>query len=152
MTSVLLSPVVIMSPIRSSSSTKSTGTPSCNNLSTRMTSPAHAASWKQQMRSLSISMKETVKSKQFDVCQTLFHSVQSAALVQTLVQVKTKLFRVRIYLSVINNSHIFFEKQRYWYLTIKCRRGDGNSTVIIQQFNINNRTLTTKSDYLNMEK
>ena len=54
-------------------------------------------------------MEETVKSKQFDVCQTLCHSVQLATLVQTLVEVKMKLFRVGINLSAINNSQFFFE-------------------------------------------
>ena len=59
--------------------------------------------------SLSISMEETVKSKQLDVWQTICHSVQSATLVQTLVEVKMKLFRVGINLSAINNSQFFFE-------------------------------------------
>ena len=60
------------------------------------------------MRSLSISMEETVKSKQFDVAK---HSVtvQSATLVQTLVQVKIKLFRAGINLSAINNSQVFLQ-------------------------------------------
>ena len=61
------------------------------------------------MRSSSISMEETVKSKQFDVCQTLCHSVQSATFVQTLVQVKIKLFWVEINFPVISNSQLFFE-------------------------------------------
>ena len=38
-------------------------------------------------------MEGTVKSEQFDVCEKLGHSVQSATFVQTLVQVKIKLFR-----------------------------------------------------------
>ena len=54
-------------------------------------------------------MEETVKSKQFDVCQTLCHSVQLATLVQTLVEVKIKLFRVEINLSAINNSQFFLK-------------------------------------------
>ena len=54
-------------------------------------------------------MEETVKSKQFDVCQTFCHSVESATLVQTLVEVKMKLFRVGINLPAINNSQFFFE-------------------------------------------
>ena len=54
-------------------------------------------------------MEETVKSKQFDVCQTFCHSVQSATLVQTLVEVKIKLFRVGTSLSAINNSQYFWE-------------------------------------------
>ena len=54
-------------------------------------------------------MEETVKSKQFDVCQTLCHSVQSVTFVQTLMEVKIKLFRVGINLSAINNSQLFFE-------------------------------------------
>ena len=59
------------SSVRSSRSTQSMGTPSCNMLSTRLTSPSRAARWKRSMRFLSISMEETVKSKQFDVCQIL---------------------------------------------------------------------------------
>ena len=54
-------------------------------------------------------MEETVTSKQFDVCQTLCHSVQSATLVQTLMQLKIKLFSVGINLPVINNSQLVFE-------------------------------------------
>ena len=54
-------------------------------------------------------MEETVKSKQFDVCQTLCNSVQSATLVQTLMEVKVKLFRVGINLSVICNSRFFLQ-------------------------------------------
>ena len=93
-------------------------------------------------------MEETVKSKQFDVCQTLWHSVQSATLVQTLVGVKMKLFRVEINLSACNNSQLFFENAATWKLNI----ADENSTIIIQRFNINKRNLTTKSNRLNMEK
>ena len=60
------------------------------------------------MRSLSISMEETVKSKQFDVAK---HSVtvQSATFVQTLVQVKIKLFRAGINLSAINNLQVLLQ-------------------------------------------
>ena len=68
-------------------------------------------------------MEETVKSKQFDVCQTLCHSVQSATLVQTLMQLKIKLFWVGINLPVINNSQFFL---KWGYLTIKYHSGDGN--------------------------
>ena len=53
-------------------------------------------------------MEGTVKSKQFDVCETLYHSVQSATSV---------------------NSQLF---RKCGYLTIKYPAGDGNSTVIIQ--------------------
>ena len=55
-------------------------------------------------------MEETVKSKQFDVCETLYHSVQSATFV---------------------NSQ-FFRKWRY--LTIKYPSVDGNYYSL---FNIN---------------
>ena len=54
-------------------------------------------------------MEETVKSKQFDVWKTLCHSVQLSTFDQTLVQVKTKLFRVGINLSAINNSQLFLK-------------------------------------------
>ena len=56
-------------------------------------------------------MEETVKLKQFDVCQTLCHSVQSATFFQTLVEVKMKLIRVGINLSAINNSQFFLKME-----------------------------------------
>ena len=92
-------------------------------------------------------MEETIKSKQFDVCQTLYHSVQAGPSFQTLVQVKIKLFRVEMNLSAITNSQFFFLK-----MGLPKNIADGNSTVIIQLVNINNRNLTTKSNHLNMEK
>ena len=107
MTSVLLKYAAGKSAVRSNQSTQSTGTPFCNMLSTRLTSPLLSAARKRSMRSSSISMEETVKSKQFDVCQTFCHSVESATFFQTLVEVKMKLFRVGINLSVICNSQCF---------------------------------------------
>ena len=92
-------------------------------------------------------MEETVTSKQFDVCQTLCHSVQSATLVQTLMQLKIKLFRVGINVTVICNSQLFLE---IGHLTIKYQTE--NSTVIIELLNINNPNSTLKSTYLNMEE
>ena len=147
MTSGLLFSTDQKSAVRSSGSTQSTGTPFCNSLPTRLTSPLRAASWKRSMGCPSISMEETIKSKQFDVCQTLYHSVQAGPSFQTLVQVKIKLFRVEMNLSAITNSQFFFLK-----MGLPKNIADGNSTVIIQLVNINNRNLTTKSNHLNMEK
>ena len=65
-------------------------------------------------------------------------------LFQTLVQVKIKLFRVEVKLAVINNSHfVELGLLNNWVLS---------SAVSIQLFNITNINLTTKSNYLNMEK
>ena len=85
------------------------GTPSCNMLSLRLTTPLLVARWNRSTRSLSIYMEETVKSKQFDVCQTLWHSAQSSTFVQTLVEVKKILFRMEINLSAINNLQYFWK-------------------------------------------
>ena len=82
--------------------TQSTGTPSCNILSTRLTSTLWpAASRKRRTRSSLISMEETVKLKQFDVCQTLWSITYFRSNVGAS---KKKLFRVEINLSAINNS------------------------------------------------
>ena len=96
------------SAVRSYLSIQSTGTPSFSIFSTLLTSPSIAALWNCSTRSSSISMEGTVKSKQFDVCETLYHSVQSATSV---------------------NSQFF---RKCGYLTIKYPGGDGNSAVIIQ--------------------
>ena len=109
MTSVLFNAAAPKSAVWSSQSTQSTGTPSCNMLSLRLTTPLLAARWNRSTRSLSIYMEETVKSKQFDVCQTLWHSVQSSTFVQTLVEVKKILFRMEINLSAINNLQYFWK-------------------------------------------
>ena len=78
MTSVLFLNAAGKSAVQSSLLTQSTGTPSSSSSFTVLTSPAIAARWKWMTRSLSISTEETVKLKQFDVCETLCHSVQSS--------------------------------------------------------------------------
>ena len=86
MTSVLLYSAALKSAVRSYLSYnkfQSTGTPSFSIFSTLLTSPSRAASWNCVTRSSSISMEGTVKSKQFDVCET-HHSVQSATSVNSI--------------------------------------------------------------------
>ena len=135
MTSVLLKYAAIKSAVRLFLLTQLTGTPFPSICLIVLTSPSLAASWKRRTRSLLISMEETVEWKQFEVCETLCHSVQSSIYIQTFVLVKIKLFRVEINLSASLIHNIFMEMG---HLTIKYRSEEGNSTVIIQLFIIIN--------------